>query len=138
MRSRLTDQSGQALLLTFGLVAALLTGALVLVALGEALGAKSREQRAADLAAVSAAAAMRRVYPRLFEPAYFPPPRPGLPPVPNPRHLPRGRYVAIARDAAVNGAARNGARPARLRRRHHGPPASFFVGITSTLGDSLP
>ena len=97
-------------MLTLGLVAALLTGGLVLVALGEALGAKSREQRAVDLAAVSAAAAMRRVYPRLFEAAFLPPPRPGLPPVPNPEHLPRERYLAIARDAAVRGGARNGAR----------------------------
>jgi hypothetical protein len=110
VRARLTDSRGQALLLTLGLVSALLTGGLVLVALGQAVGAKSREQRAADLAAVSAAAAMRRVYPRLFEPAYLPPRRPGLPPVPNPRHLPRERYVAIAREAAVRGAIRNGAR----------------------------
>ena len=109
MRARLTDASGQALVLVLGLVAALLTGALVLVALGEAVGAKSHEQRAADLAAVSAAAAMRRVYPRLFEPAFLPSARPGLPPVPNPRHLTRERYVAIARDAAVRGGARNGA-----------------------------
>jgi hypothetical protein len=114
VRARLSDDSGQALVLALGLVAALLTGALVLVALGEAIGAKSREQRAADLAAVSAAAAMRRVYPRLFEPAFLPPARPGLPPVPNPRHLTRARYVAIARDAAVRGGERNGApvRPA--------------------------
>jgi soluble lytic murein transglycosylase-like protein len=112
VRARLTDSSGQALVLALGMVAALLTGGLVLVALGEAVGAKSREQRAADLAAVSAAAAMRRVYPRLFEPAFLPPPRPGLPPVPNPRHLSRERYVAIARDAAVRGGARNGARVA--------------------------
>lgn len=110
MRARLSEASGQALVLALGLVAALLTGGLVLVALGEAVGAKSREQRAADLAAVSAAAAMRRVYPRLFEPAFLPPARPGLPPLPNPRHLSRPRYLAIARDAAVRGGARNGAR----------------------------
>ena len=110
MRARLTTQSGQALLLALGLVAALLTGGLVLVALGQAVGAKSREQRAADLAAVSAAAAMRRVYPRLFEPAFLPPRGPGLPPVPNPRHLTLERYLAIARDAAVRGGERNGAR----------------------------
>ena len=110
MRARLTDGSGQALVLALGLAAALLTGGLVLVALGQAVGAKSREQRAADLAAVSAAAAMRRVYPRLFEPASLPPARPGLPPVPNPRHLTRERYVAIARGAAVAGGARNDAR----------------------------
>jgi hypothetical protein len=109
MRRRLTDPSGQALVLSLGVVAALLTGGLVLVALGQAVGAKSREQRAADLAAVSAAAAMRRVYPRLFEPAFLPPPRPGLAPVPNPRHLTLESYAAIARGAAVRGAARNGA-----------------------------
>ena len=108
MRARLTDPSGQALVLTLGLVAALLTGGLVLVALGQAVGAKSREQRGADLAAVSAAAAMRSVYERLFEPAYLPPPRPGLPAVPNPRHLSRERYLAIARAAAARGGARNG------------------------------
>jgi hypothetical protein len=108
VRARLTEASGQALVLTLGLVAALLTGGLVLVALGEAVGAKSREQRAADLAAVSAAAAMRTVYPRLFEPAFFPPPRPGLQPVPNPRHLPREQYLKIARAAAVRGGQRNG------------------------------
>ena len=110
MRARLTDSSGQALVLALGLVTAVLTGGLVLVALGEAVGAKSREQCAADLAAVSAAAAMRRAYPRLFEPAFLPPVHPGAPPVPNPRHLSRERYVAIARDAAVRGGARNGVR----------------------------
>ena len=108
-RTRLIDQSGQALLLALGLAAALLTGALVLVALGEALGAKSREQRAADLAAVSAAGAMRectracssrrscRRRGRGFHRS-------------NPRHLSRLRYLAIARAAAVRGGARNGAR----------------------------
>jgi soluble lytic murein transglycosylase-like protein len=124
VRARLTDSSGQALVLALGLAAALLTGGLVLVALGEAVGAKSREQRAADLAAVSAAAAMRRVYPRLFEPAFLPPDRPGLPPVPNPRHLTRERYVAIARDAAVRGGARN---DARVRRADVSFPGGSFA-----------
>ena len=124
MRERLTDASGQALVLALGLAAALLTGGLVLVAFGQAVGAKSREQRAADLAAVSAAAAMRRAYPRLFEPAYFPPPRPGLPPVPNPRHLTLARYMGIARDAAVRGAARN---DARVRPSDVGFPGGGFA-----------
>ena len=110
--TRLRDSRGQALVLTLGIVAALTVGALVLFAFGQALGAKTREQRAADLSAVSAAAAMRRVYQRLFEPAYLPPARPGLPPVPNPRHLPLGEYLAIARGAAVRAAALNGSRVA--------------------------
>jgi hypothetical protein len=78
--------------------------------LAQALGAKAREQRAADLAAVSAAGAMRRVHPRLFEPAYLPPPRPGLAAVPNPRHLSRAEYLRVARRAAVRAAAANGSR----------------------------
>ena len=53
------------------LVGALLLGALVLFAFGNALGAKGRHQRAADLAAVSAAQVMRYLYPRLFEPPFI-------------------------------------------------------------------
>lgn len=47
-------ESGQASFLLLGLAAALLTGLVVLFAFGQALGAKGRHQRAADLAAVSA------------------------------------------------------------------------------------
>ena len=96
------SESGQAAILLLGVTAALLAGALVLAAFGQALGARGRHQRAADLAAVSAARAMRDAYPRLFEPALK---RPG---VPNPRHLTEAEYVAIARRAAVTGASRNG------------------------------
>ena len=69
MRERVRGEGGQAALLLLGVVAALLVGLAVLVGFGQALGAKSRHQRAADLAAMSAAAAMRDAYPRLFEPA---------------------------------------------------------------------
>jgi hypothetical protein len=85
-------------------VAALLAGAVLLFAFGNALGAKGRQQRAADLAAVSAAQAMRGLYPRLFEPPFV---RPG---VPNPYHLDEARYRALAVAAAVRGARRNGVR----------------------------
>ncbi len=78
-----------------GLFGALISGALVVGAFGQALGGKGRHQRAADLAAVGAAQAMRDAYPRLFEPAVF------LDGSPNPRHLDRGEYVALARRAAV-------------------------------------
>src|SRR5829696_1448174 len=69
-----SDQSerGQAALLLLGAMAALLVGALFLGAWGMALGARGKHQRAADLAAVSAARAMADAYPRLFEPPVLP------------------------------------------------------------------
>ena len=85
-----------------GLLAMLLLGAIILGGFGQALGAKSRHQRAADLAAMSAGGAMAKAYPRLFEPAVFPNG------VPNPRHLSTAQYEAQARAAAVRGGARNG------------------------------
>lgn len=95
-------ERGQALLLMLGLVAAALVGALVLVAFGQALGGKSRHQRAADLAAVSAAHRMSDDYFRLFEPLTLPS---GLP---NPHHLSTLEYLARARSAAVRAGERNG------------------------------
>ena len=97
------SQSGQALVLVVGAMAAIVTGALLLGALGRAYGAKSHAQRAADLAAISAARAMREAYPRLFEPAVL------SGGVPNPRHLSPAAYMALARAAAVRGAASNDA-----------------------------
>jgi len=70
---------------------------------GQALGARGHAQRAADLAAISAAQVMRRNFARLFEPATL---ENGAP---NPRHLTNGSYVALARAAALRGARRNGA-----------------------------
>jgi hypothetical protein len=63
------------------LVGALLAGTLILFGFGNALGARGHHQRAADLAAVSAAQVMRDLYERLFEPPFL---KSG---VPNPRHL---------------------------------------------------
>ena len=81
---------------------AVLAGAVGLFALGNALGAKGRHQRAADLAAISAAQVMRDLYPRLFEPPFL------APDVPNPRHLEEGEYRASAVAAAIRGGKRNG------------------------------
>ena len=100
--ARLAGERGQASLLLLGLVAALVAGFFVLAAFGQALGAKGRRQRAADLAAVSAAVAMRQAYPRLFEP----PQLPGG--IPNPRHLSRAAYLELARRAAVRAGVGNG------------------------------
>ncbi|MEJ7749919.1 MAG: transglycosylase SLT domain-containing protein [Thermoleophilaceae bacterium] len=103
-RPRRDSESGQALVLVLGVVAALITGSLVLAAFGQALGGKSRAQRGADLAAMSAATSMRDDYPRLFEAVVLPN---GLP---NPRHLSTARYLARARRAAVRIGRRNGVR----------------------------
>jgi hypothetical protein len=101
-------EAGQVALLLLGVLAALLAGTLVLFGFGQALGARGKHQRAADLAAVSAAQVMRRHYPRLFEPALL---EDG---VPNPRHLSTSEYLALARDAAERGAHRNGVPEARV------------------------
>jgi hypothetical protein len=95
-------ERGQASLWMLGIVGAVLAGAVVLFAFGNALGAKGRYQRAADLAAISAAQVMRELYPRLFEPPFI------EPDVPNPRHLEQDAYLALARAAAVRGGRRNG------------------------------
>lgn len=102
MIARGRDERGQVLVLLLGVVAVLIAGALVLAAFGQALGSKSRHQRAADLAAVSAAHRMLEDYPRLFEPAVL---RDGSP---NPRHLTTAAYEGRAREVAVRAAARNG------------------------------
>ena len=101
-------EGGQASLLLLGLVGALLAGTLILFGFGQALGAKGKHQRAADLAAVSGAQVMSRQYQRLFEPAVF---ENGLP---NPRHLSNEQYLALARVAALRGARRNGVAPGRV------------------------
>lgn len=100
--SRGQGESGQALVLVLGLVAALLVGTLVLAGFGQALGGKGKHQRGADLAVVSAATQMRDDYPRLFEPPLL---EGG---VPNPRHMSTPEYVARARAAAVRLGRRNG------------------------------
>jgi hypothetical protein len=69
---------------------------------GMALGARGKHQRAADLAAVSAARAMTHAYPRLFEPLALPDG------TPNPRHLSVAAYERLGRDAALQAGRRNG------------------------------
>jgi hypothetical protein len=99
-----------------GVLAALMA-VLVLFGFGQALGARGHAQRAADLAAVSAAQVMRRNFGRLFEPARLPSG------VPNPRHLSNEAYLRLARAAAARGARRNGAAGEHVRVEFDG--ASF-------------
>ena len=102
-------EEGQALLLALGGVFVLLAGALALVAIAAAVTGKGRAQRAADLAAISAARSMRDDLPRLLAPPTLPN---GLP---NPRHLPKLLYLQRARGAAGEAAEANGVALARLR-----------------------
>ena len=101
-------EQGQASLLLLGLLGVLLAGTLVLFGFGQALGARGMHQRAADLAAVSAAQVMRRHYARLFEAPFL---ERG---VPNPRHLSNAGYLSLARAAALRGARRNGVAPGHV------------------------
>ena len=94
--------------MVLGLIGALVVGTLILFGFGQALGARGKHQRAADLAAVSGAQVMSRNYQRLFEPALF---ENGLP---NPRHLSNEQYLALARAAAMRGARRNGVAASRV------------------------
>ena len=100
-------ETGQALLLLVGALAAVSVGAFVLGAVARGVGKQGRDQRAADLAALAGAQAMRAGYPRLFEPAYIGRRR-------NPRHLEKASYLAAARAAAERVARLNGARSAAI------------------------
>ncbi len=124
------DESGQALVVLIAAMAALVVGALILGSFGQALGARGHAQRAADLAAVSAARAMRAAYPRLFE-------RPR-----SPRHLTKAAYLQIGRAAAMDGALRNGA---NLDAAHvqfpdetSFAPVQVSVSLTATAAVHLP
>jgi hypothetical protein len=119
------EERGQASLMMLAVVAAVLVGAVVLFAFGNALGAKGRYQRAADLAAISAAQVMRDLYPRLFEPPYV------EPDVPNPRHLEEREYRAAALTAAIRGGRRNGV---EIRAEDVSFPESGFAPTRVTVG----
>jgi hypothetical protein len=106
---RFREESGQALILALAGALALLAGALALVAIAGAVTGKGRVQRAADLAAISAARSMRDDLPRLLSPPTL---ADGLP---NPRHIDKPAYLAAARTAAFEAGKANGVDPGRLR-----------------------
>ena len=85
-----------------GVLMAALAGAVLLGMLAAGVWAHGAGQRAADLAALAAARAMRDAYPRVFAP-------PTLAGRRNPAHLPTAAYVALGRRVAVATAGRNGA-----------------------------
>jgi len=102
-------EDGQALPLALGGAFVLIAAALALVAIAGAVTGKGRAQRAADLAAISAARSMRDDLPRLLSPPALPN---GLP---NPLHLEKATYLARARAAALDAARANEVSAAHLR-----------------------
>jgi hypothetical protein len=102
-------EEGQALLLALGASLALIVAALALVAIAGAVTGKGRAQRAADLAAISAARSMRDDLPDLLAPPRLPS---GLP---NPSHIGKAAYLARARATAVRVSEGNEVSSARLR-----------------------
>ncbi len=102
-------EDGQALLLALGGAFALIAAALALVAIAGAVTGKGRAQRAADLAAISAARSMRDDLPRLLAPPRLPN---GLP---NPARMEKPEYLVRARAAASEAARANGVGVERLK-----------------------
>ena len=102
-------EGGQALPLALGGAFVLIAAALALVAIAGAVTGKGRVQRAADLAAISAARSMRDDLPRLLAPPTLPN---GLP---NPLHMEKLTYLMRARVAALDVGRENGVAPSRLQ-----------------------
>jgi len=107
--SRLLEERGQALPLVLGSALVLIMATLALVAIAGAITGKGRVQRAADLAAISAARSMRDDLPRLLSPPTLPN---GLP---NPLHMEKSVYLLRARATAFQVARVNGVATRRLR-----------------------
>jgi hypothetical protein len=103
------SEEGQALPLALGGCFVLIAGTLALVAIAGAITGKGRVQRAADVAAISAARSMRDDLPRLLSPPTLPN---GLP---NLEHMEKAVYLWRARAAALAVATENGVEPSRLR-----------------------
>jgi hypothetical protein len=133
----LRGQAGQALPIVLGAALALIGCALILAAIGAAVTGKGRVQRAADLAALSAARSMRDEMPRLLAPPLLPDGSV------NPRHLDRATYLAHAERAALDAGERNGVAPERLEVEfpdaRSNPPLRARVRVRAEIGsDALP
>jgi hypothetical protein len=101
--------SGQALILAIGGAFVLLASALALVAIAGAVTGKGRVQRAADLAAISAARSMRDDLERLLAPPTLADGSPNL------VHIDKATYLGRARLAAIGVSEANGVDPDRVR-----------------------
>jgi len=103
------DESGQALILALGGGFVVIAGALALVAIAGAITGKGRAQRAADLAAISAARSLRDELPKLLAPPTLADGRP------NPARIEKATYLARAEAAARAAGRANGIGSERLR-----------------------
>ena len=124
--TRVAAETGQALPLVLGGVLALVLATLVLAAFGGAVTGKLRTQRAADLAALSAARSMRDDFDRLFVPARLAGGRP------NPAHLSKRDYLARAVAAGAEAARRNGVGEGRLEIEF--PDSESFAPLRARAG----
>jgi hypothetical protein len=118
-------EDGQALPLALGGAFALIAAALALVAIAAAITGKGRVQRAADLAAISAARSLRDDLPRLLSPSRLP--DGSL----NPGHIEKATYLARARGAAIAAAKANAVSAANLRVSF--PDADSFAPVRAEV-----
>jgi soluble lytic murein transglycosylase-like protein len=127
-------EAGQALPVVLAAAASILIVALVLTLLAATTTGASRLQRAADLAAVSAARSLRDDHPRLFEPARLP----GG--APNPRHLSVAEYERRASAAARLALERNGVSPGRavVSFPAYDPPTRVRVAVSGVAEAPAP
>ncbi len=102
---------------------AALVAALVLGGVARGLGAKGRDQQAADLAALAGARAMRASYDRLFAPAT-------IDGRPNAQHLERDAYLAQARARALGTARLNDAERVEVAFPDRGALAPTRIRVT--------
>ncbi len=119
---RAASEDGQAALLLIAALCAIVLGAGVLALLASGVGAHNRQQRAADLGALSAARRMHDLYPRLFEP-------PTIDGLPNPRHLERAAYLAAAARAGEQTARANSAEAVNVTFPDADPVAPTLVRV---------
>jgi hypothetical protein len=124
-------QGGQALPLALGGAFALIVAALALVAIAGAITGKGRVQRAADLAAISAARSMRDDLPRLLSPARL---SDGSP---NPGHIEKPAYLARARAAAAAAAKANGVSAPNLRVSFPGADSFAPVRVEAVVSAAI-
>jgi hypothetical protein len=118
------SERGQAAILLVGVLLAVVIGGLFLGIYARAVGVRSDQQRAADLAALAGARSMRDAYPRVFEVG--------------PGHLSRAQYEELGRQAAFGTAERNGAPDAVVDFPRPDPFAPVMIRVRVAGSAKLP